>query len=76
MKLAMIEVAKQLPKISPQSKMLMQVHDELVFEVPKNEIKKVAQVVKTAMESIYELRAPVATHLSAGKNWGQLKALD
>lgn len=74
-KLAMIEVYKQLPKTSPKTKMILQVHDELVFEVADDEIKKVASLVEKAMDGVYELRAPVQTHLSAGKSWGQLEPL-
>ena len=70
-KLAMIEIHKELPKISPRSKMIMQVHDELVFEVPKNEVKKVAQFIQRAMNGVYKLRAPIETEVSAGKNWGE-----
>ncbi|MBN1779299.1 MAG: DNA polymerase I [Candidatus Buchananbacteria bacterium] len=74
-KLAMIEIDKQLPTISPKSKMLLQVHDELVFEIPEEEIGSVAKFVKKTMEEIYKLRAPVEAHLSVGQNWGELKKL-
>lgn len=74
-KLAMIEIHRDLPKFSPQTKMLLQVHDELVFEVPNNEIKKVAKFVADYMEKVYTLRAPVETHVSVGPNWGELKPL-
>ena len=72
MKLAMIEIQKDLPKISPETKMLLQVHDELVFEVPKDDIKKVAEFVEEKMEEVYKLRAPIAVGIEAGKNWGEL----
>jgi DNA polymerase-1 len=75
MKLAMIEVAKKLPKISPKSKMLLQVHDELVFEVPDSEIKKVAQVIKKTMDEVYKLSVPLEVDISAGNNWRDLKKL-
>ncbi|MDD2807231.1 MAG: DNA polymerase I [Patescibacteria group bacterium] len=74
-KLAMIEIYQDLPKFSPATKMLLQVHDELVFEVPNNEITKVAKFVADYMEKIYKLRAPVETHVSVGPNWGELKPL-
>ncbi len=76
MKLAMIEIHRGLARISPQTKMILQVHDELVFEVPEKEIKKVASFVKEAMESVYKLRAPVETRLEVGNSWGELKELD
>ncbi|OGY45892.1 MAG: DNA polymerase I [Candidatus Buchananbacteria bacterium RIFCSPHIGHO2_01_FULL_44_11] len=76
MKLAMIEIQTALPKISSRAKMILQVHDELVFEVPAAEIKKVAALVKAKMEGVYKLRTPVETHVSVGNNWGQLKPLE
>ena len=69
-KLAMIHIHQQLPKISPATKMILQVHDELVFEVPEKEVKKVAGFIESAMNSVYKLRAPIATEASAGPNWG------
>ena len=48
-KLAMIKIGSDLPKISPHAKMILQVHDELVFEVPENDVKKVAEFVKEKM---------------------------
>ena len=48
-KIAMIEVYKELKKLSPETKMLLQVHDELVFEVPEQELKKVAKVIDDKM---------------------------
>ncbi|NUM25942.1 MAG: DNA polymerase I [Candidatus Buchananbacteria bacterium] len=76
MKLAMIEIHQGLPNICPDARMLLQVHDELVFEVPEADLKQVAVFVKTAMEGIYKLRAPVETHLKAGENWGELASFD
>jgi len=73
MKLAMIEIHKELPEISPQTKMLLQVHDELVFETPDADVKKVAEFVKDKMENIYKLRAPIVAEVAAGQNWGETK---
>jgi DNA polymerase-1 len=75
LKLAMIEIHRELPGVSPKTKMLLQVHDELVFEAPKNEVKKVGAFVKEKMEKVYTLRAPVDTSLEAGDNWGELKKI-
>jgi len=74
-KLAMIEIYQDLNKISPQTKMLLQVHDELVFEVPEEEIKNVADFVENSMEKVYKLRAPIAVEIEVGENWGELKKL-
>lgn len=73
MKLAMIEVAAGLPKISPRSKMVLQVHDELVFEIPNQEVKKVAKFVKETMENVVKLKVPIVVEVEVGDNWGTLK---
>lgn len=73
MKLAMIEIYKGLPKISRDAKMLLQVHDELVFEVPNNDLTKVTEFITDKMENIYKLRCPIETHVQIGQNWGELK---
>lgn len=70
-KLAMIEIHKELPKISPDTKMILQVHDELVFETPAKEVKKVTDFVREKMCSIYKLRAPIEVEVSVGDNWGE-----
>lgn len=75
LKLAMIEIHKKLPKISPTSKMILQVHDELVFEVPEKEIAKVAKFIKEEMAGVYKLKAPVETDVLAGPSWGELSPL-
>ena len=66
-KLAMIEIHKSLHKFN--AKMVLQVHDELVFEVDKKELKKFASFVKKSMEDVLKLKVPVEVHLEAGKNW-------
>lgn len=72
-KLAMIDIAKELPHVSPKTKMLLQVHDELVFEVPKKDIKKVADFVKEKMEKVVNLSVPVEVAVSWGTNWSEAK---
>lgn len=70
-KAAMIELDKQLPKTSPQSRMLLQVHDELVFEVPDADVDKVAKLVKTVMSNVYKLDVPLEVDTSVGQDWGK-----
>ena len=72
-KLAMIEINKKLPKISSQAKMILQVHDELVFEVPEKDVKEVAKFVTEAMCSVMKLRAPIEVEVLTGDNWGELE---
>lgn len=73
MKLAMIKIKADLPKISSKTKIVLQVHDELVLEVPKKDLKKVAKFTKTTMEKIYKLSVPLVVDLEIGKNWGNLE---
>ena len=75
LKAAMIEIDKNLPRVSPHTKMLLQIHDELVFEAPQKDVKKVAKLVKTVMENIYKLDVPVIANVEAGPSWGNTKSL-
>lgn len=72
-KLAMIKINRELTSVSPKSKMILQVHDELVFEVPEKDVKKVAKFIDEAMCSVMKLRAPIEVEVSAGNNWGETK---
>jgi DNA polymerase-1 len=74
-KLAMIEIAKELPKFSQASKMILQVHDELVFEAPDSEAEKVAAFVQKTMNEVCKLRAPIETEVGIGNNWGKMEKL-
>jgi DNA polymerase-1 len=75
-KLAMIAIDKELPKISGKSRMLLQVHDELVFEVPEPEVRRVGTFVKDTMENIRKLPVPIKVDLHGGKNWGEMEDWD
>lgn len=68
-KMAMIEVEKQLEVHGLKTKMIMQVHDELVFEVPKDELEKVKEIVKTAMELNQPLKVPLELDINCGSSW-------
>jgi len=72
-KLAMLRVSEALRKEKLKAKMILQVHDELVFEVPKKEAEKVGQVVKAAMESAVKLDVPLPVELGVGENWMDAK---
>lgn len=75
-KQAMIKISDKLQVTSDKAKMLLQVHDELVFEVPKEEVKKVGKLVKDIMENVYEFKVPIKVDLSVGDNWGKLTPLE
>ncbi len=68
-KMAMIAIHKELPTISPDARMLMQVHDELVFEAPKKDAEKVAAFVTETMESVAQLAVPLIADVHIGANW-------
>lgn len=68
-KLAMIKIFKEFRKRKLKSKMLLQVHDELVFEVNKNELEEVKEVVTTQMKTAIPLKVPIEVEVGIGNNW-------
>jgi len=68
-KAAMIEIHCQLKANQSSTKMIIQVHDELVFSVPKNELEAVKTLIKAKMENVIKLKVPIKTSLKCGKNW-------
>jgi len=67
-KLAMIKVEQELEKAELMARMLLQIHDELVFEVPEKEVKKTENLVKKCMESVLKLDVPLVVNIEVGKN--------
>ena len=68
-KLAMIEIARRLAVEGLRAKMILQVHDELLFELPPEEVERVRAVVKPAMEQVYPLKVPLVVDIKIGPNW-------
>jgi DNA polymerase-1 len=68
-KLAMIQIHRELQKKRLKTKLLLQVHDELVFDVPKDELDVVERLVKVEMENVCELCVPIVVEIGTGKNW-------
>lgn len=68
-KIAMINIHKELEKQKLQSKMLLQVHDELVFDVHKDEVDKVKAIVEEGMKNAIPMKVPVDVEMDTGKNW-------
>ncbi|MEK7164356.1 MAG: DNA polymerase, partial [Patescibacteria group bacterium] len=68
-KMAMIEIDKGLTKVEPKARMLLQVHDELVFESPEGSIKKVSDFIQKCMQDVVKLQVPVVAEVHSGKNW-------
>ena len=71
-KLAMIHIDRDLIERKLRTKMLLQVHDELVFEVPIEEIDEVTDMVQERMEKVWELRVPLVVETGVGPNWRDL----
>jgi DNA polymerase-1 len=68
-KLAMIKIDKELDAQQLQTKMLLQVHDELLFESPIDEIEAASKLIKTEMESALETQVPLLVEVGVGNNW-------
>jgi DNA polymerase-1 len=71
-KLAMISIAKRLRKEKLQAQMILQVHDELLFEAPPKEEKALTRLVKEEMEGVHELEVPLVVEIGVGPNWRDL----
>jgi len=76
LKIAMINIHEKLPAVSPKTKMILQVHDELVFEVPEKNIDTVVAFIVKEMNSAYTLKAPIVTDVAVGENWGSLEEVE
>jgi len=70
-KLAMIKIHETLKEEKMRSMMILQIHDELIFEVPENEIEKLKFLVREKMENSVILKVPLVVDIAVGKNWGQ-----
>jgi DNA polymerase-1 len=70
-KMAMIQVDHYLRTHPTQGKMILQIHDELLFECPEDEVQRLTTNVKKIMEGIFDLSVPLIVDISIGKNWGE-----
>ena len=73
LKKAMIDIFNEFKNKNIKSKMILQVHDELIFNVLKEEEEKVRKIVKDCMENVYKLDVPLKVEISVGKNWYEAK---
>ena len=73
LKMAMIKLQNKLDEENLNTKMLVQVHDELVFDVPNSEVEIVIPIIKDIMENIYQLSVPLKVDIEYGKNWYEAK---
>jgi DNA polymerase I len=72
-KLAMIAIAKRLKKEKLKAQMILQVHDELVFEAPPKEKTVLEDLVREEMEGVYKLEVPLGVEICTGPNWRDLE---
>ena len=72
-KLAMVKVYKAIKENNLKTKMIIQVHDELIFDVPKEELEKVKELVTEIMDNVTKLNVPLAVDVNYGKNWAEAK---
>lgn len=73
MKKAMIDIWREQRRLKLKSRMIIQVHDELIFEVPKEEVDTMEALVKEKMEAVHPLDVPLSIHLGWGVNWAETK---
>ncbi|MFH1709850.1 MAG: DNA polymerase I, partial [bacterium] len=73
-KVAMINIHEQLKKKKLKAKMILQVHDELVFEVPDEEAAQLRKLVESEMVNAVKLNVPVKVHIGEGNNWAEAKS--
>ncbi len=73
MKIAMINVFNEIKKNNLESKIVLQVHDEMMIEVPKKEIEKVKEILKKSMETAADLKVPLIAEISEANNWYECK---
>ena len=69
----MIRVADALKKEKLETKMIMQVHDELLFESPEKEVKRACEIIKREMEAAAKLDVPLVVECGVGDNWMDAK---
>ena len=73
LKIAMIKLQNEFDKRNLNTKILVQVHDELVFDVPKNEVEEVIPVIRDIMENVYKLSVPLKVDIEYGNTWYEAK---
>ena len=74
-KIAMVKISRQMAKQKLSSTMIMTVHDELVFDVPQDEVKKMVTLVRQEMEGAMDLAVPMKTSVKVGPNWLEMEKI-
>lgn len=74
-KKAMIDIYHQISKDKFEAKMILQIHDELLFDLPKKEVKEFTLLVKDKMENVLKLDVPIRVDVKVGKNWAEMEGI-
>ena len=72
MKKAMLSIARRMKEQGMRSRILLQVHDELIFEVPEDEVRAMESLVRDCMENAYSLSVPLRVGIETGRSWGEM----
>lgn len=75
-KMAMIQIHRQFIRKGLSSLMIMQIHDELVFDVPKVELKEIIEIVRDGMENVLKLDVPIKVDIKIGNNWLDMESVE
>ena len=75
-KIAMIRIQHAIEEMHLKTRMILQVHDELVFEVPVEELERIKNLVKSLMEGVAKLDVPIKVEMKVGKNWYEAETMD
>ncbi len=75
-KLAMVNIRREMVEHGFKAKMILQVHDELIFDSPADEIDRLAELVKRCMENVLVLNVPLVVDIKAGPNWYDVKKIE
>ncbi|OGY88007.1 MAG: DNA polymerase I [Candidatus Kerfeldbacteria bacterium RIFOXYA2_FULL_38_24] len=76
MKMAVVIIQNEISQNKITARMLLQVHDELVFEIKTSEVKKESKKIQQIMENVHKLKVPLAVDAEFGDNWGELKNIN
>jgi DNA polymerase-1 len=69
---AMIHIQNRIEEMGLSAKMIMQVHDELVFEVPEDEVEKTLPIIEKEMETVMDLSVSLKVSIQSGRNWAEV----
>jgi DNA polymerase-1 len=74
-KLAMISLDRIFKEKNYRTKVILQVHDELVFEAPENEVEIVTPIIRAEMQNVVQLKIPLIVDVKIGNNWGEMEKI-